>query len=94
MTISRRDVLMRVGAAGGAGAMLAAMNLLGLSPAHAYAYVPGLYDWGRSEAFLEGVPLAYGFDVQFPASRYVDINVEADWLLAERMYAEMHKVAA
>src|SRR5678816_1261871 len=33
MGISRRDVLMRVGAAGGAGAMLAAMNLLGLSPA-------------------------------------------------------------
>jgi monoamine oxidase len=33
MTVSRRDVLMRVGAAGGGGAMLAAMNLLGLSPA-------------------------------------------------------------
>jgi len=33
MTVSRRDVLMKVGAAGGAGAMLAAMNLLGLSPA-------------------------------------------------------------
>ena len=33
MVVSRRDVLMRVGAAGGAGAMLAAMNLLGLSPA-------------------------------------------------------------
>ena len=33
MGISRRDVLMRVGAAGGAGAMLAAMNMLGLSPA-------------------------------------------------------------
>ena len=33
MAVSRRDVLMRVGAAGGAGAMLAAMNLLGLSPA-------------------------------------------------------------
>ena len=33
MTVSRRDVLMRVGMAGGAGAMLAAMNLLGLSPA-------------------------------------------------------------
>jgi len=33
MGISRRDVLMRVGVAGGAGAMLAAMNMLGLSPA-------------------------------------------------------------
>ena len=33
MVVSRRDVLMRVGAASGAGAMLAAMNLLGLSPA-------------------------------------------------------------
>jgi monoamine oxidase len=33
MSVSRRDVLMRVGAAGGAGAMLAAMNMLGLSPA-------------------------------------------------------------
>jgi len=35
MAVSRRDILMRVGAAGGAGAMLAAMNLLGLSPASA-----------------------------------------------------------
>jgi len=33
MNVSRRDVLMRVGAAGGAGAMLAAMNMVGLSPA-------------------------------------------------------------
>jgi monoamine oxidase len=33
MSVSRRDVLLRVGAAGGAGAMLAAMNMLGLSPA-------------------------------------------------------------
>lgn len=33
MSVSRRDVLMRVGAAGGAGALLAAMNMLGLSPA-------------------------------------------------------------
>ena len=33
MSVSRRDVLMRVGAAGGAGALLASMNLLGLSPA-------------------------------------------------------------
>lgn len=33
MAVSRRDVLMKVGAAGGAGAMLAAMNLLGLAPA-------------------------------------------------------------
>ena len=33
MGVSRRDVLMRVGAAGGAGALLAAMNMLGLSPA-------------------------------------------------------------
>ena len=33
MGVSRRDVLMRVGAAGGAGVMLAAMNMLGLAPA-------------------------------------------------------------
>jgi len=33
MAVSRRDILMRVGAAGGASAMLAAMNLLGLAPA-------------------------------------------------------------
>jgi len=33
MALSRRDVLMRVGAAGGSGALLAAMNMLGLSPA-------------------------------------------------------------
>src|SRR5262245_26266789 len=33
MQVSRRDVLMRVGATGGSAAMLAAMNMLGLSPA-------------------------------------------------------------
>ena len=33
MKLSRRDILMRVGAAGGSGALLAAMNMLGLSPA-------------------------------------------------------------
>ena len=33
MQLSRRDVLMRVGATGGSAAMLAAMNMLGLSPA-------------------------------------------------------------
>ena len=33
MQLSRRDILMRVGVAGGSGAMLAAMNMLGLSPA-------------------------------------------------------------
>jgi len=32
MAVSRREVLLRVGAAGGTGAMLAAMNMLGLSP--------------------------------------------------------------
>jgi monoamine oxidase len=33
MQLSRRDILTRVGAVGGSGALLAAMNMLGLSPA-------------------------------------------------------------
>ena len=33
MQLSRRDILMRVGVAGGSGALLATMNMLGLSPA-------------------------------------------------------------
>jgi len=33
MQLSRRDMLMRVGVAGGSGALLAAMNMMGLSPA-------------------------------------------------------------
>lgn len=33
MQLSRRDILMRVGVAGGSGALLAAMNMMGLAPA-------------------------------------------------------------
>jgi pseudaminic acid cytidylyltransferase len=61
---------------------------------HPYAYVPGLYYWGRTDAFLSGVPLSEGVEVQFPAGRYIDINTPEDFEKAERMYAELHRIAA
>lgn len=59
-----------------------------------YAYVPGLYYWGRADAFRYAVPLTKGYEVPFPVSRYIDINTPEDWARAERMYAELHGIPA
>lgn len=56
----------------------------------------GYFYWGDAHAFTMGMPLVaeYSVIVPIPAARCVDINTEADWLRAERMYAELHKEAA
>lgn len=52
-----------------------------------YSFVPGWYYWGRAEWFRESRPL--GTPSDGPSARYVDIDTEADWLLAEQMYLRM-----
>lgn len=53
---------------------------------HPFAYVPGIYYWGTTKAFLDGVPLERGIEVPFPKDRYIDINTPEDWAMAEKMY--------
>lgn len=60
-----------------------------------YAYVHGIYYWGRAEAFLADVPLSEGVEVPYPPERYIDINTEDDWRKAEKMYrARKEEMAA
>lgn len=61
-----------------------------------YVYVPGWFYWGAARAFLQGVPLTSGAEIDTitESGRYIDINTEEDWHRAERMYAELHKEAA
>lgn len=49
----------------------------------------GAFYWGDGWAFLARVPLITSRTcmVPIPEERVIDINVEADWLRAERMYA-------
>ncbi len=54
-----------------------------------YAYVPGLYYFGPSKAFLDGIPLDAGREVPYPQGRYIDINTEEDWQRAERLYQDL-----
>lgn len=63
----------------------------------------GNWYWGRAQAFMDGVPDdPRGADGQpladcppniarivIPNDRVCDVNTEADWLLAERMYAAL-----
>lgn len=71
---------------------------LGVALIHAdrspYAFVPGLYYWGRAEHFINEVSLENGYQVPYPRERYVDINTFGDWDLAERIYSELHGEAA
>lgn len=47
--------------------------------------------WGHAEAFIDSVPLDHWstYHLQISPNRFCDINVEADWLLAERMYQQL-----
>ena len=51
----------------------------------------GQWYWGRPKSFLDGVPLsdANCTRLYIPPDRCCDINVEDDWLRAERMYREL-----
>jgi len=59
-----------------------------------FAYCPGVVYWGRVGAFLEDRPLGHWVYVM-DKGRAIDINVESDWIAAERRYAELNnRVAA
>lgn len=57
----------------------------------------GMFYWGRTHAYLN--PLihlvdVYSLVVPVPAERAIDINVEADWVRAERVFADLQEKAA
>lgn len=56
----------------------------------------GMFYWGDGWAFRAGVPLIgpRSAMVRIPEARVCDINLESDWLRAERMYADMKQDAA
>jgi CMP-N-acetylneuraminic acid synthetase len=62
-------------------------ELLGERP---YLYIPGIYYWGRAEAFARMAPLTDGIEVAPLEERFIDINTPEEWEMAERMYAELH----
>ena len=69
------------------------MNLLSEWP---YVYVDGWYYFGKTQAFIDGVPLTEGIRAMppMPIGRWIDINTEDDWLKAERMYSKLRKATA
>ena len=53
----------------------------------------GQFYWGRPKSFLNETPLTpeNSTPLYVPDERFVDINTEDDWILAERMYAALHQ---
>lgn len=52
----------------------------------------GQWYWGRTRSFVDAKPLlaAHTAMIPIPENRVCDINVECDWLKAERMWAELN----
>lgn len=73
-----------------------ALNLPETAYAYAVAEEPfGAAGWfytGPAHNFMNDVPLVaeHSRMIPIPPERCVDINIEADWLRAERMYAALH----
>lgn len=69
-----------------------ALQQPGVAYAFAVAEKPfgpaGMFYWGRSSAFLSGLPLEaeHSRMIPIPPERCIDINTEADWNRAEVMY--------
>lgn len=57
---------------------------------YSYVMVHGWYYWGRAEDFVSGRSLDGALAVGLGLERYIDIDSEADWFRAERMYEDMH----
>ena len=54
----------------------------------------GAWYWGMANSFLTGVPLEGNSQhYELPAERVCDVNTEADWMRAERLYIEMKETA-
>lgn len=53
----------------------------------------GQWYWGRTEAFLSGIPLeGNSRHYVLPAERCCDINEPSDWSKAEQMYRSLHGI--
>ena len=50
----------------------------------------GQFYWGRVDSFLNLAPLIDKFTIMIPV-KTVDINTEADWKRAEKLYEEAHE---
>lgn len=56
-----------------------------IAPPETYAYIPGWFYWGKTELFLNGIPLPVSGSIKIP-DNYIDINTPEDWAKAEEMY--------
>lgn len=66
----------------------AAKNALNEKPSRHYVMVEGMFYFGRTEAFLNDVSLD-GAATLDDCARWIDINVDADWHEAERLYKSL-----
>lgn len=60
----------------------------------AFIYATGYFYWGRTQNFLDDVPITYDTEMTIPAYRYIDINTPEDWSRAEALYAALHPEVA
>jgi N-acylneuraminate cytidylyltransferase len=51
---------------------------------------PGQFYFGEADAFLAGEPLTWSQLMPIDPCTECDINLEEDWLRAEKMYGELH----
>lgn len=58
-----------------------------------YVYVPGMFYFGLSEAFVKGMPLTDGQEISL-GERQIDINEEHEWQQAKQIVLRMQKAAA
>ena len=54
----------------------------------------GQWYWGRTQAFLSGVPLSDSFLCKIPPDRVCDINTHEDWAKAEMLYDRLRGIYA
>jgi N-acylneuraminate cytidylyltransferase len=64
--------------------LVTARNLLNIT-GKPYVYLDAYYYMGKSEDFLNNVPLIKGYKMNHPHN-WVDINTEEDWQKAEELY--------
>jgi len=53
-----------------------------------YVFTQGWFYWGAVQTFLEHPELHNALMIEGPADRWIDIDDESDWQLAEQMYAK------
>ncbi len=58
-----------------------------------YVYAVGQFYFGMALRFITN-PDDFSYSKRSVSMRFIDINTEDDWLRAEEMYADLHRVAA